>query len=243
MQNNLIFFVLYLLFLSLKPLKAYAPMNFTIKSLWNSTLIEGDRFVQLSLSSTPDNKHLIIEIQAPFFHDPSPPGPAGPFPTLWNYEVVELFFLASSTNHYIELEFSPYGHYLVLLLLDRRKPLKDMLPLDEYRVELLQSNQWWHGRALVPRAHFPARINLFNAYAIHGQGEKRIYEALYPAPPESDQPDFHRLELFQPLTFENLLQVGDKDGDSWNNLASHTTSNYHLLLTICIIIGLFWTTK
>ncbi|CAF3665245.1 unnamed protein product [Rotaria sp. Silwood1] len=209
-------------------------MNFTIKTVWNSIPISGNRYVQLLLSSTPENDQLLIEIYAPFFNDPPPLGPAGPFANLWKYEVVELFFLASSTNHYIELEFSPHGHYLVLLLVDQRKLLKDMLQLTEYRVEPLLYDQWY-GRALVPRAHFPAHIDLFNAYAIHGQGDNRIYEALYPAPVESAKPDFHRLELFQPLSFEKLLDIGDKDGDSWNNQASHSVYSYSFLFPILIL--------
>ncbi|CAF2046459.1 unnamed protein product [Rotaria magnacalcarata] len=213
-------------------------MNFTIKTLWNSTLIGGDRFVQLSLSSTLDKNHLLIEIQAPFFNDSSPSGPAGPFANLWDYEVVELFFLSSSTNHYIELEFSPHGHYLVLLLTDQRQVLKYMLNITDYRVEH-QSPDQWYGQASVPRAHFPAHINLFNAYAIHGHGEKRIYEALYPAPMESIKPDFHRLELFQPLAFENLLDIGDKDGNSWHNRASFAVSSCYLSFIILTLAFIF----
>ncbi|CAF2772800.1 unnamed protein product [Rotaria sp. Silwood2] len=214
-------------------------MNFTIKTLWNSIPISGDRHVQLVLSSTPENDHLLIEIHAPFFNDSLPLGPVGPFANLWNYEVVELFFLASSTNHYIELEFSPHGHYLVLLLTDRRKLLKDMLQLTEYRVEPPLLDRWY-GRVLVPRAHFPAHIDLFNAYAIHGEDDNRIYEALYPAPMESTKPDFHRLELFQPLNFEKLLNIGDEDGDSWNNQASHSVYNYSLLFLILVLTILLW---
>jgi hypothetical protein len=195
-------------------------IDFTIENLWNSTLIVDHSPIRLTLSSTTDKNNLLIEIDAPFFDDPAPSSTSpGPFPELWNYEVVELFFLASSTNHYIELEFSPHGHYLVLLLIDQRKILKQMLPLPEYHVER-PSPYRWTGQVHVPRAHFPARVDRFNAYAIHGQGEKRTYEALYPAPPQSDKPDFHRLELFQPLNFELFLNLSEKDGESWNNHGS-----------------------
>jgi hypothetical protein len=228
-------FICFLLLLYFEHTAAQTTFNFTIKTLWNSTLIINDRLVQLALSSTDDKDTLLIEIDAPFFNDPAPSSsPPGPFPELWNYEVVELFFLASSTNHYIELEFSPHGHYLVLLLIDRRKVLKELLPLPKYQVDHPSPDRWI-GQVFVPRAHFPAYVDRFNAYAIHGQKENRTYEALYPAPPQSDKPDFHRLELFQPLNFELLLNVSGKDGDSWNNHASSSASLSSFLLKILLL--------
>jgi hypothetical protein len=236
MRTNLVFYLFLLICFGHAAIST--TLNFTIKNLWNSSLIIEHRPVQLILSSSVDKNNLLIEIDAPFFDDPAPlSSPPGPFPKLWNYEVVELFFLASSTNHYIELEFSPHGHYLVLLLIDRHKLLKQMLPLSDYHVERPSSNRWV-GRVRVPRAHFPARIDRFNAYAIHGQDKNRTYEALYPAPPQSDRPDFHRLELFQPLNFEILLVVGDKDGESWKNHASHSTS-FSLFLLIVFLLASF----
>ncbi len=194
-------------------------MKFSIEKLWNSVPITTHRPVHITLSSTNDKDHLLIEIDAPFFNDPAPLSSSstpGPYPELWNYEVVELFFLSSSTNHYLELEFSPHGHYLVLLLIDRRKELKQMLPLPYYKVEYPSSDRWI-GQAHIPRSLFPAHIDRFNAYAIHGQDDKRTYESLYPATIDSEKPDFHRLEFFQPFNFNSLLNIGEKNGDDWNN--------------------------
>jgi hypothetical protein len=216
-------------------------MNFIIRTFWNSTPIIGRRLVHLALSSTADKNSLLIKIDAPFFGDPAPPSALpGSFPGLWNYEVVELFFLASSTNHYIELEFSPHGHYLVLLLTNQHKILKQMLPLLDYHVEHVSSDRWI-GRVHVPRAHFPGRIDRFNAYAIHGQDKNRTYEALYPAPPQSNKPDLHRLELFQPLNFQLLLNQSDQDGESWNNHASHSASFSFLAPIILFLSSFPWT--
>ena len=196
-------------------------MKFTIEKLWNSLPITDHRAVEITLSSTDDKDHLLVEIDAPFFNDPSPPplsssSTPGPYPELWNYEVVELFFLASSSNHYVELEFSPHGHYLVLLLTDRRKELKQRLPLPYYKVESLSKDRWI-GRAHIPRSLFPGHVDRFNAYAIHGQGDKRTYESLYPASIDSEKPDFHRLEFFRELNFHSLLPLDEKDGDDWNS--------------------------
>ncbi len=194
-------------------------MKFKIENLWNSIPITNHRPIEITLSSTSDKKQLVIEIDAPFFNDPPPISSSlspGPFPELWNYEVVELFFLSSSTNHYLELEFSPHGHYLVLLLTDRRKLLKQLLPLPYYQVEF-PSKDRWIGLAHIPRSLFPGHVDRFNAYAIHGQDAQRTYEALYPASIHSEQPDFHRLEFFQAFKIDSLLPVSEKDGDGWNN--------------------------
>ena len=191
-------------------------MKFTIEHRWNSHPITDHRPVEITLSSTNDKDHLLIEINAPFFNDSAPKSssPPGPYPELWNYEVVELFFLSSSTNHYLELEFSPHGHYLVLLLTDRRKIFKQLLPLPFYQVEF-PSKDRWIGRAHIPRSLFPAHVDRFNAYAIHGENDQRTYESLYPANPNDEQADFHRLEYFRALNFDSLLTVGEKDGDRW----------------------------
>jgi hypothetical protein len=193
-------------------------MNYSIINLWNSYPIPDHRFIEITLSSTDDKEHLFVEINAPFYNDPAPPSPPppGPYPGLYNYEVVEIFFLNSSTNHYIELEFAPHGQYLVILLTARRQTFKQLLPLPDYTIEFPSSDRWI-GRVHIPRSLFPSHIDRFNAYGIHGQGDNRTYEALYPAPKDSKQPDFHRLELFQPINFDSLLYIGDKDGDSWNN--------------------------
>lgn len=194
-------------------------MKFSIEKLWNSPSITDHRPVEITLSSSNDKDYLIIEIDAPFFNDPAPISssstPAS-YPELWNYEVVELFFLSSLTNHYLELEFSPHGYYLILLLTDRRKELKQGLSLSYYKVEH-HSLDRWVGRAHIPRSLFPAHVDRFNAYAIHGQGDKRTYESLYPATIDSEKPDFHRLEFFQSINFQSLLETGEKDGDDWNN--------------------------
>ena len=45
------------------------------------------------------------------------------------------------------------------------------------------------GEAVIPREYFPPGVTKFNAYAIHGEDEDRIYEALYPSGKTYDVPD------------------------------------------------------
>ena len=56
---------------------------------------------------------------------------------LWDYEVVELFFLSSTTGLYLEVEFGPHGQHLGLLLNKRKECLSHSFPL-EYQAELLE---------------------------------------------------------------------------------------------------------
>ena len=46
------------------------------------------------------------------------------------------------------------------------------------------SGDRWAGEALLPWAFFPPNVNKMNSYAIHGSGDSRTYEALYPVPRE-----------------------------------------------------------
>ena len=55
---------------------------------------------------------------------------------LWNYEVVEIFFLASKDeNMYLELEFGPHGQHLGLLLRGSRNCLIHSFPI-QYESEI-----------------------------------------------------------------------------------------------------------
>ena len=75
---------------------------------------------------------------------------------LWDYEVVEAFFLSSSSERYLELEFGPHGQHLVLLLDGRRNAIKHSLPL-EYQATI--DGKSWKGKAKVKE-----RIQLQNMF-------------------------------------------------------------------------------
>ena len=67
----------------------------------------------------------------------------------------------------------------MLLFKEWRKPWKKCLDI-EYSCEI--SNKKWIGSAIIPWSYFPHGIDKFNAYAIHGVGKDRVYEALFPVP-------------------------------------------------------------
>uniref|UniRef100_A0A8C5PAM1 Chromosome 4 open reading frame 33 n=1 Tax=Leptobrachium leishanense TaxID=445787 RepID=A0A8C5PAM1_9ANUR len=184
-------------------------MEFTILHEWNSSPIKHD---PVSICLKASHGGLQMDVCAPFFNDPpAPPGPAGePFPGLWDYEVVEAFFLNGVTEQYLEVELCPHGQHLVLLLSQRRHIWKDCLPLS---LQVSRTDTRWKGTVILPWDYFPPSVDKFNAYAIHGSQSGRTYEALYPVPENEvqagQQPDFHRLEYFRPFNFSALM------GEKW----------------------------
>lgn len=69
-----------------------------------------------------------------------------------------------------------YGIFLTFLI-----SLQQQLPM-VFNTKI--TGDRWTGEALIPWTYFPPNVNKMNSYAIHGSGENRIYEALYPIPKE-----------------------------------------------------------
>ncbi|XP_070554807.1 UPF0462 protein C4orf33 homolog [Ptychodera flava] len=188
-------------------------LTFQIKTQWNSIPIDHQPVV-IRLSRNHDNNHINLEVDSPFFNDPAAPvGQVGkPFQQLWDYEGMPVHFIyscgsvfSSRDNKYLEVELCPHGQHLVLALNGFRKVMTDELPLD-FKATI--SGNTWHGSAEIPMEYFPPNTRKFNAYAIHGSADKRIYEALYPAPHDKhSQPDFHRLEYFQAVEFKDMIKA------------------------------------
>nr|XP_013806998.1 PREDICTED: UPF0462 protein C4orf33 homolog [Apteryx mantelli mantelli] len=184
-------------------------MEFTVEHTWDGIPVSHEP-VTVSLKS--GNAGLLMEVSAPFFNDPPAPlgEPGKPFSRLWDYEVVETFFLSDRTEQYLEVELCPHGQHLLLLLSGRRRVWKEKLPL-EFEVTRMENK--WEGKACLPWNYFPPCIDKFNAFAIHGSGVERKFEALYPVPQhelqEGQKPDFHRLEFFKQLNLKELM------GEDW----------------------------
>lgn len=177
--------------------------TFAIRTTWNGNCIKHEPIV-ISIGPSTDGG-AAIKVIGPFFNSPAKPNgePGKPFPQLWDYEVVEVFFL-NDRNQYLEVELSPHGQHLLLMLKGMRNMVKDELPLSTYKATI-KGNRWM-GEAVIPRDYFPPGVTKFNAYAIHGEDEDRVYEALYPADKSHAVPDFHRLQYFHPLDMQEVLQ-------------------------------------
>jgi hypothetical protein len=76
-------------------------------------------YLPLSCQLEIEQKDDIVELRilAPYYGDPPPPGGkvGEAYFKLWEYEVVEAFFL-NQEDQYLELEFGPHGQHLMLLL-------------------------------------------------------------------------------------------------------------------------------
>ncbi|KHN83555.1 UPF0462 protein C4orf33 -like protein [Toxocara canis] len=130
--------------------------------------------------------------------------PAG---KLWNYEVIELFF-ANAKKQYLEVEVGPHGHWLCILHDGIRRPFNTGEEL-QLEVQNMFVGSTWRCVFEIPLAYFPAGVQTFNAYGIHGSGENRFYEAFTPVTDGSyEAPDFHRLEFFKKIDITRIIPEG-----------------------------------
>ncbi|KAL4640267.1 hypothetical protein GN956_G12675 [Arapaima gigas] len=204
------------LLLLLRPTNNFI-MKFVINQTWDSLPVKHE---PITITFSPGDHGLLMDVSAPFFNDPAAPSgsPGQPFPGLWDYEVVESFFLNSDTENYLEVEICPHGQHLVLLLSGRGNAFQQGLPLS-FQASI--NGDQWEGRALLPWRYFPPGVNKMNSYAIHGSGEGRTYEALYPIPRdeivEGQKPNFHLLEYFKDFHLQWIMGDGwvQPDSDLW----------------------------
>lgn len=170
-----------------------SPHWIVVGRLWDGSAAAPGEHVALALVAEPVSGQLRVKIDAPFHGDPTPPGPPGHTPGLWDFEVVELF-LFGDDGRYLELEFGPHGHHLALELHGVRTVVRQV-PGISYRSEV--SGGRWRGEAEVDGALIPDGATRWNAHAIHGVGAARRYLSAHPA--RGQRPDFHRPDVSAPL--------------------------------------------
>lgn len=191
--------------------------EFSIATTWDGDPV--GHIPVLFKVSAENETSVKVDVSGPLFNDPGPPPapPGSPCPELWDYEVAEIFFLGAD-DKYLEVELCPHGQHLVLLLSGTRNMIKDKLALN-YTATTDSVHKTWKGKAVIPVDYFPPGVTKVNAYAIHGSGDSRQYEALYPATKEFGTPDFHRLQFFKDLNFNELFPTSWKQPKStyWAN--------------------------
>lgn len=143
-----------------------------------------------------DDDALQLHITAPHYQNAPPPHAPGSTPKLWEHEVVELFILGED-RRYLEMEFGPHGHYLLLTMHGERQLVEQGM---RCAYEASIEGDVWRARATIDRALLPAAAAQFNLYAIHDDSSRqgRRFLALSHAP-DASQPDFHRLDAFLPI--------------------------------------------
>ena len=184
--------------------------SYVIQKTWDGKPVN-HQGVKLQLEKG-DSGHMVVVVESPFYDEPAPPGArqGEPFFPLWDYEVVEVFFL-NDNSQYLEIEFSPHGAHLVLLLNGTRNVVKHSLPM-EYASRIFRGTGSWLGVARIPHGYFPPGVSKFNAFVSHGTDEK-VYEALYEV--SGPGPDFHRLAKFRPIDVERLVPNNEHLSGLW----------------------------
>ncbi|XP_022801304.1 UPF0462 protein C4orf33 homolog [Stylophora pistillata] len=179
-------------------------LTFSITTNWNGDPVDHSPVV--FRVGAADGTSVRVDVSGPLFNDPGPPAVAsgGPCPELWEYEVAEIFFLGDKEK-YLEVELCPLH--------------QDKLALS-YTANTDDINKTWKGRAIIPLEYFPPDVTKINAYAIHGSGNGRQYEALHPASKEFHTPDFHRLQFFKEFDFKALFPTSwiQPESTHWTNI-------------------------
>lgn len=163
--------------------------TFRIENTWSGE--PADRPVSFSLGFEDDL--LVVQIEAPYHHDPPPASPPGRLWELWEHEVVEVYVAGPGAN-YVELEFGPHGHYLALRLEGERNIVDDALPVVSYNAAI--EGDRWRATAKFGRGLLPREPYRFNAYAMHGEHPRRRL-SLFPL--GGTEADFHQLSSFRSL--------------------------------------------
>ena len=158
--------------------------SFLINKLWSGESLPPRDNAEVSIEF--DAHEFRIFIDAPFHDDPKPPAAVGYTPRLWEYEVVEVF-LVGDDGQYLELEFGPYGHYLMLWLSGPRVVTPRPLTCT-YSITSRSSR--WTAVAMCARSALPKSIARINLFAIAGVADQRRYMAWHPLP--GAEPDFHQ---------------------------------------------------
>lgn len=160
----------------------------TTEKIWDGGIAEDSE--KLTVAFHLGTHELKVEVEGPFHGDPAPSAPAGELDGLWQYEVAELFLLGAE-GHYLEIELSPHGHYLILHLSGIRKVIGTLQPT-HCATRITDSR--WQGYLTLPLDPSILPFTHVNAYAIHGRGTKRRYLSAFPVPGGS--PDFHQPRYF-----------------------------------------------
>ena len=165
--------------------------NVIIKHEWDGTPLPSKDHIFIEIEMNKDG--LAFHVSAASYEDAKPPTEKDPERgtwELWNYEVVELFFVGEN-GEYTEVEVGRHGHHLVLQLDGPRSIVQKEIPM---LWEPDAARDSWYGFGQLSCRWLPNKITHFNAFAIHTVNGERRYCCLKPLP--GPQPDFHQPHRF-----------------------------------------------
>ena len=115
---------------------------------------------------------------------------------LWDFDVVELFVRRESVkNRYLELEISPLGQKVAILVKRPREDFSDFVPKDAIAKAAI-TDRGFNAIFKILISDIPGKGNIVlgNAHACLGK-DHRNYFSLFDS--SIGRPDFHRPEFFQ----------------------------------------------
>lgn len=90
--------------------------KFEITKEWNGVPLDSKEYIQVEIQQTEGGDSVEISCTAPFYNDPPAPNSSEDVAHLWDFEVVEVFFLGKD-EQYLEFELNPYVLILEILAL------------------------------------------------------------------------------------------------------------------------------
>jgi hypothetical protein len=165
-------------------------MDLPIALTWDGLPLEPAEWALLRVGRA--RRDFTIEVEAPFHADEPPAQAPGSCPGLFGYELVECFLVGES-EHYLEIELGPHGHYLLLALAGARNIVRQGMPAG-YRAEIDRQRARWRGLITIAEELVPLPVTRVNAFALHGRPPERRHLCFSPLPGE--RPDFHQVGRF-----------------------------------------------
>jgi len=162
---------------------------------------------------------MTVTVTSPFHNDPPPNLPDGTrAPSLWQYEVAEIFFL-NSKDQYFQVMVGPRRHYMAYMYEGSRKKVRNNIILD-IKTTFSDDRSLWTAVINIPIGYLPVQADQFNGYLSYGTGENRQYEAYSPAYPTEKQPDYHNLRYFGSIDLDIVMWnfKSKPQSETWKNV-------------------------
>jgi hypothetical protein len=170
--------------------RAPERVHLPIDRSWDDRPLEAGRAASAELWLLPEGS---VRIAASFPELPKERIPGAPpgsrVANLWEFDVIELFFVFDPAERYLEVEIGPRGHFLALSFDGIRQRSREH---ERFRPKVLLDGAPRRVEIEIPPELFDGPLRALNAFAIL-DGEHHAHSAM-PGP----QPDYHQPTRFPP---------------------------------------------
>jgi len=207
-------------------------IKFEIEHYWDGDDVSQEHRPLLTISTDdgPEQPIMTITVDAPYYNNAPPVKSDDACICLWDFEVVEIF-IKGRMDKYIEIEMNPHGEFLILAMDGHKQCFHESLKPLKFEAKISENR--WNAVLVIPFSYLPpplicptCPLFCFNAFAMHNEptGERK-HLAHFAASAESgyDEPDFHRLHLFEGLPlavtrnfFDNKPEIFAAQSPIWS---------------------------